>query len=214
MCGVATRATQVRKITDWCASVASQRIIPFPSIHPDYERIEEEIERIAGLGMRGLKFHPQYMHCAADDARTIRIAKAAAKAGLAMEFHAGYDLAFAKDELASPRQIRDLHEKVPDLRLLACHLGGWERWQEALEHLAGQEIYLETSFTLGQCPEDLQLRIIEKHPHQYLLFGTDAPWADQSEELAAFVRLKIPPELRDQALWANGHRFAGIQCPA
>jgi len=211
LCSIATRPGQVTKITDWSAAIASDRVAPFASIHPDYEQPEAEVERIASLGLAGLKFHPQYQECPADDPRVIRIARAAARHGLAMAFHAGYDLAFAKSDIASPQRIRNLFEAVPGLRLQACHLGGWQDWEESLRHIVGQPIYLETSFCLGQCPPDLLRRIIERHPPELLMFGTDAPWADQSAELALFQALPLARAAMRQALWENGCRFAGIR---
>ncbi len=211
MCSIATRPGQVTKITDWSAAVASDRVVPFASIHPDYERPEAEVERIASLGLAGLKFHPQYQDCPADDPRVVRIARAAARHGLAMAFHAGYDLAFAKSDIASPQRIRNLFEAVPGLRLQACHLGGWQDWEESLRHIVGQPIYLETSFCLGQCPPDMLRRIIEQHPPEWLMFGTDAPWADELAELALFQALPLGREAMRQALWENGCRFAGIR---
>ena len=213
MCSVATRPSQVRKITDWSASTASDRIIPFASIHPDFDAPEAEVERIASLGMKGLKFHPQYMNCAVDDPRCIRIARAAAKANLAFVLHAGYDLAYARDELGSPQRIRRLFEQAPGLRLLACHMGGWQRWQEVIDHLAGLPIWFETSFVFDQCPPDLLERMLSKHPAEYLLFGTDSPWSDQAAELAAFRALPLPGDVKARAMWENGWQFIGLQPP-
>ncbi|MGA2502214.1 MAG: amidohydrolase family protein [Tepidisphaeraceae bacterium] len=210
MCSIATRPGQVRKITDWSAKVKSGRVIPFASIHPDFDEPEAEVERIASLGLPGLKFHPQYMNCPADDPRVIRIARAAAKAGLAMVFHAGFDLAFAKSDIASPRRIRNLHEAVPELRLLACHLGGWECWEESLAEVVGRPIYLETSFCLGQCDMDTLRRIIDKHSPDMLMFGSDSPWANPAADLAIFKELPLSPQAMTKALWENGNRFAGI----
>ncbi len=210
MCSIATRPGQVGKITDWSARVKSDRVIPYASIHPDYDQPEAEVERIASLGLPGLKFHPQYMNCPADDPRVLRIARACAKAGLGMVFHAGYDLAFEKSDIASPRRIRNLHEAVPDLRLLACHLGGWEDWQESLVHVIGRDIYIETSFCLGQCDMDTLRRIIDLHSPDRLMFGTDSPWASPAADLAMFRALPLSPKAMAMALWDNGNRFAGI----
>jgi hypothetical protein len=210
MCSVATKPAQTRKITDWSASIDNPRIIPFASIHPDYEQPEREIERIATLGIRGLKFHSYYMNCPIDDPRAVRIAKAAAEAGLAMAFHTGYDLGFEKVDICGPTRVRALHEAVPDLRMQACHMGSWQDWQRSLEHVAGLPIYIETSFSLGQCPDDLLLEIIDRHGRDYFMFGTDSPWASQSDELARFQALPIDPTVMRQALWDNGHRFVGL----
>ncbi len=210
MCSVATKPTQTQKITDWSASIKTERIIPFASIHPDYDQPEREIERIAAMGIRGLKFHPYYMNCPIDDPRTLRIATAASKAGLAMAFHTGYDLAFEKVDICDPARVRALHEAVPDLRMQACHMGSWQDWQRSLEHVAGLPIYIETSFSLGQCPDELLLRIIDRHDEDYLMFGTDSPWADQADQLARFMALPIGQTIKRKALWDNGHRFAGL----
>jgi|WetSurMetagenome_2_1015567.scaffolds.fasta_scaffold28779_3 uncharacterized protein len=207
---VATRPEQVAKITDWSVSIASDRLVPFASIHPDFATPEAEVERIAAAGLRGLKFHPQYMACPADDPRVIRIARAAAGANLAMLFHAGYDLAYEKDDLASPARLRRLHEAVPGLRLAAAHLGGWECWDQVLRDLAGAPVYLETSYTLGRIVPATLERILAKHPPQYLLFGTDAPWTDEAEELGKFRALALPEDLVRRALWDNAMRFVDI----
>jgi uncharacterized protein len=211
LCSIATRPAQVTKITDWSAAIATERIIPFASIHPDFEKPEAEVERIAALGLRGLKFHPQYQNCPADDPRIVRIARAAAQHNLAVVFHAGYDLAFDRTDIGSPQRIRILFDAVPGLRLLACHLGGWCDWDEALIHIVGQPIYIETSFCLDQCPPDTLQRIIARHPPEYLMFGTDAPWAHQAAELARFKTLHLSPAAMRQALWDNGCRFAGLE---
>lgn len=213
LCSVATRPEQVAKITEWSAAIASDRIVPFASVHPDCPDVEAEVERVAAAGLKGLKFHPQYMNCALEDPRTIRIARAAEAAGLALVCHAGYDLAYDKDELASPRGVRLLHQAAPRLRMVACHMGGWRRWEEVIEQVAGLPIYLETSYSLGQCPQELLEKIFDRHSPDLLMFGSDAPWADQAAELEKFKKLPLADEVKRAALWDNVHRFAGLAVP-
>ena len=222
VCSVATKADQVPKISEWSARIASSRLVPFASIHPDFPEPEAEVERLAEAGVRGLKFHPEYMGCALDDPRCERIARSAARAGLALAVHAGYDFAFEKEDLASPERVRRLHERAADLRLLACHLGGWRRWEEALDAVAGLPIYLETSMTLpcsakpatqgeaeGRCAPAVLERILRKHPPELLLFGTDAPWADQAAEVEKFFALPMAEEALRRAAWDNALEFVG-----
>lgn len=211
VCSIATRPSQVQKITDWSVSIASERIIPFASIHPDYEKPEAECERIASLGLRGIKFHPQYQMCAIDDPRTHRIAKAAAANDLAFTVHGGYDLAFDHSDAASPASIRRLFDAVPRLRLQACHMGGWRRWEESLELLAGLPVYLETSYSLGSCPQELLDRMIEKHPPEYFMWGTDSPWKDQASELALFRTLRLDDRRATLALETNARTLVGAR---
>jgi predicted TIM-barrel fold metal-dependent hydrolase len=210
LCSVATKPAQVRKITDWSAAVATERIIPFASIHPNFAEPEKQVERIAAMGLRGLKFHPQYMSCAPDDPRAIRIARAAAKRGLAMVLHAGHDIAYPKTDIATPSRVRRLHDTVPDLRLLACHLGGFDEWEESIRHLVGTDVYLDTSFSFGHVPADVLRRIIEGHTPTRLVFGSDSPWADPAVDLEAFDRLPLPDDRKRMALWDNAMAFVGL----
>ena len=59
LCSVATKPTQVEKITDWSVAIASDRIIPFASVHSDYtdengqlQPFEERFERMVQWTMR------------------------------------------------------------------------------------------------------------------------------------------------------------------
>jgi predicted TIM-barrel fold metal-dependent hydrolase len=210
ICSIATKPDQAAKIREWSVQIASDRIVPFASVHPDDPAPEAEVERIAAAGLRGVKFHPYYMDCPLDDPRAIRIARAAARAGLAMMLHTGYDLAFDKDDIASPQRVRRLHEAVPDLRLAAAHMGGWERWQEVRDTLVGLPIYLETSFSIGRCPEDLLVEILTEHPAEYLLFGTDGPWTDPAAEIEKFLALPISDDLARSILWQNALGYVGL----
>jgi len=210
VCSIATRPEQVAKITDWSRQVASERIVPFASIHPDSPDPEAEAERVAAAGLRGLKFHPYYADCPVDDPRVVRIARAAARNSLAMMLHAGYDLSYEKNDLASPLAVRRLHEAVPNLRMAAAHLGGWERWQEVRDILVGLPIYFETSFTMGRCPEDLLLEILSEHPAEYLLFGTDGPWTDQQGEVEKFLALPLADDLKRRIMWENAIQYLNL----
>jgi len=210
VCSIATRPEQVRNITDWSVSVAGPRIVPLASIHPDYPDPEGEVRRLAAAGLKGIKFHPYYMACPPDDPRSIRIARAAAEAGLAMIFHAGYDVGFAEDDTAAPARLRRLHECVPDLRMAVAHLGGWRRWPDALRDLAGLPIWVDTSLSIGRCPEEVLRRFLAVHPPEFLMFGTDGPWADQRAEVERVHGRGLAEGLARQILWENAHRWLGV----
>jgi predicted TIM-barrel fold metal-dependent hydrolase len=210
LCSVATKPSQVDKITDWSVAIASDRIIPFASIHPDYHEPERAIERVVAAGLRGLKFHPQYMECAFDDPRCVRIARAAAQARLVFTVHGGYHPAFVKHDEGSPRRLRRLHDLVPELRIVACHMGGMDDWQGVLDNLVGSDIYLETSFGPSWCPRAILDTILARHDPGRILFGTDSPWQDQARELADFRSLALSPEALALALGTNAAALLGL----
>ena len=207
---IATRPGQAATIRAWSAAIASDRLVPFASVHPDDPDPDGAVAAAAEAGLRGIKLHPYFMACPADDPRMIRIARAAADAGLVVLCHAGYDLSFARSDVASPERVRRLVEAVGGLTLVAAHLGGWECWDQARTHLAGRPVYLETSYTLGRCLDGLLAEILSVHPPEYLLFGTDAPWRDQAADVARFLALDIDEGLKRQMLWENGCRLLGL----
>ena len=88
---VATKASQVVGINDWAARTASDRIVPFGAIHPEFEDPAAEIARIAALGMKGFKLHPEHQAFAPDEPRMEAIYQAAVEHGLIVFFHAGAD---------------------------------------------------------------------------------------------------------------------------
>jgi hypothetical protein len=47
------------------------------------------------------------------------------------------------------------------------------------------------------------------HPSEYLLFGTDSPWADQTEAIEAIRRLDLPEMLMDKLFYKNAKTLLG-----
>ncbi len=210
VCSVATKAAQTPKISDWSMHIASDRLLPFASIHPDFPDPETEAARLAEGGIRGLKFHPQYAGVPIDDPRVVRLARAAAENGLSLLLHAGYDLAYEPDDLGAPVRIRRLREAVPDLRLLAAHMGGWRCWDDVLEYLTGLPVYFDTSYSLGWCDPDRLRRLLDAHPIEFICYGSDAPWADPQREVEKVRNLGLGEKALHGVLWAHAHRFLGL----
>ncbi len=206
---IATRPDQVPKIVEWSIEVQSVRIVPFPSIHPDYRDFASELKKIAGAGLMGIKLHPMYQEFTIDDPALFPLYEAIAANGLSILFHAGRDIAFPDNNQADPDRIARVFEKFPGLRIVASHLGGWRTWQGAIDHLVGKPIYLETSFAVTDAPPELFRRIMEDHPRDYFLFGTDSPWLDQKKELDAWKGLDIEDEFKEKILYRNAEKLLG-----
>lgn len=207
---IATKPSQVPRITDWSISIDSERIIPFGSIHPLYRDFEREIDRIREGGLKGIKLHPMYQEFTVDDPDLFPLYRAIAERGLVVLFHAGNDIAFPVTGQAAPRRFRRLREEIPGLKMVVSHLGGWTDWDEVETELLGKPVYLETSFGIGEAEPEQFSRIIANHPPEYLLFGTDSPWLDQSKELAAWKALDLPRERREMVFHKNAERLLGI----
>lgn len=210
ICSIATAPKQVPSITQWSKEIASERIIPFPSIHPDYEDFRGEIARIKDLGMKGIKMHPQYQGFDLDEDRVMPIYEALAAHDLILTTHAGYDISFPTDPSASPDKTVRVIERFPELKVIACHFGGWRQWDDVRRYLVGRNIYFETSFTTGYLPEEKILELINLHGEDKILFGTDSPWRDQSNSVEEIRRLPISDEVKERIFRKNSEKLLGL----
>jgi predicted TIM-barrel fold metal-dependent hydrolase len=60
VCSIATRQEQFTPILEWSKAIRSERIIPFPSLHPDDPELLEHLQLIRDEGFKGVKMHPYY----------------------------------------------------------------------------------------------------------------------------------------------------------
>jgi predicted TIM-barrel fold metal-dependent hydrolase len=211
ICSIATAPKQAASILRWSASIASDRIIPFASVHPESTDPAGDVRRAADAGLRGVKLHPMYQGFCADEARVRPVYEAVAEAGLILILHAGCDIAFApEDDRAAPERILAVHRAFPGMPLVAAHMGGWRAWREVARTLAGTGVYLETSYSFGMGADDQLGGIVERHDPQRILFGTDSPWRDQQRELDLVTSAFGGAEEAAGVLGGNARRLLGL----
>lgn len=204
ICSIATKPGQFDPILSWSKQIASARIIPFPSIHPEDPQAADRVSEIRASGLKGIKFHPYYQDFDLDEKRLFPVYARIEQEGLIAVMHTGYDLAFERVKKADPEKIVRVLEAFPEMKLVTTHLGAWEDWEEVEKHLAGKKIYMEVSFSLDCIERETARRIIMNHPEDHVLFGTDSPWADQGEAIRALKSLELGPDLERRILRENG----------
>jgi len=203
ICSIATKPSQFDPIVKWSKQIMSDRIIPFPSLHPESPDAVEQVRQIRAEGFKGVKFHPYYQDFSIDEKRLFPMYEELQKQRLIVVMHTGFDLAFERDRKCDPEKILRVLDSFPDLRLVTTHLGAWEDWDEVERHLSGKKIYMEISFSLDCMPMETARRIIMKHPKDHILFGTDSPWADQADALALLKNLELGQEMENLVLRKN-----------
>ena len=205
---IATKPTQTENILEWCGRIKSDRIVPFASIHPENDRTL--VGKIKRAGIRGIKLHPMYQNFFADSEKMFPIYEEIEKAGLILVFHSGFDIAFPTDERAAVERIVKVAAKFPGLKIVAAHTGGWKMWDKVAEILAGKNVWIEISMTLKYIESVEKFReIIKKHSPDRILFGTDAPWGNQSGDVEAMKKLDIPEDLRGKIFSKNAIALLG-----
>ncbi len=200
---IATKPQQTSKINQWAISIQDSDLIPFGSIHPDFDDWKNELDRLQQAGIRGIKFHPDYQQFYVDDPKMFPVYEKAAQLGLIMVFHAGVDLGLPAPYHCPPQRMRKVVRSFPDAKLVAAHMGGYQYWDEVERFLVGETLYLDTSFSLHGMSREQFLRILSGHGADRLLFASDSPWASQSEEVGRLQAMELPESVRQAILGGN-----------
>ncbi|MEG2073794.1 MAG: amidohydrolase family protein [Angelakisella sp.] len=205
VCSTATRAGQVQSINDFifeeCA--AQPKFLGFATLHPEYEEIDAEVERIVKLGLHGIKLHPDFQKFDIDSPQAMPIYQAAQRAGLPILFHMG-DVRY---DYSAPERLAEVAQKFPRLTCIAAHLGGYQRWNDAEKYLGQPNIYYDTSSSLFVLHPDEAVSIIKHFGSERFMFGTDYPMWLHEQELERFFALPLSEKQREDILWNN---FAGL----
>ena len=227
---VATYGAQVSGLNDYQISMLetydSLGIIPFGAIHPEFEGFRNELRRIKGAGMKGIKLHPAYQNADIDDIRMMRIIDAASEEGLAVTVHGGIDIGVDTHNYASVKQLLKVVDAVHPEKLIIAHMGGWGTWNEVESDLAGADVYFDTAFsTLDIEPKpgeegllryhhnmergDFE-RLCRKHGTDRVLFGTDSPWSDIGSCIGFIESCSFTEAEKNAVLGGNAARLLGI----
>ena len=210
LCSIATRPEQFAPILEWSKLIRSERIIPFPSLHPADPQLLEHLQVLHDEGFKGVKMHPYYQDYFLDDDRLSALYKKMIELGMILVIHAGYDIAFPRIRRADPQRILDVCRRFPALKLIATHLGGWDEWADVRRLLTGEPIYMELSFALDFLDQKRSRDMLLSHPPEYLLFGTDSPWTDQATTIKMLRKLGLAEELFEQIMRTNARRLLGF----
>ena len=188
---VAVTWERAHSINDFIArSVAahSDRFVGFGAMHPDHPEMEKELDRILSLGLKGVKLHPDFQHFCLDDPNAIKLFEAMAERNLAL-------LARALD-------------RVPRLRAICAHLGGWSVWSDAWKLLAGRgNVWVDTSSSLYALQPEEAVKVIHRYGASQVFFGTDYPMWKPEEEVQRFLALPLTETEREQILHKNFEQF-------
>jgi predicted TIM-barrel fold metal-dependent hydrolase len=206
---IATKPEQFEPILRWSLSIASDRLVPFASLHPADPQAAARVDQIKAAGLKGLKLHPYYQEFALDEERLMPVFERVEATGLILVCHTGFDIAYERYRCCDPVRIARVVERFPRMKLVTSHLGAWEDWGEVRRHLLGKPIFVELSYSLDFMSAAEARELLMGHPAEYLLFGSDSPWADQTAALAALRALRLPPEREERLLTANAASLLG-----
>jgi predicted TIM-barrel fold metal-dependent hydrolase len=160
------------------------------------------LNAIDEAGILGIKFHPAHQGFVVDEPKYQSLFRSIASRGLFVMFHAGYDWGYPEHDGAAPRRLAKLRHNVPELTMIAAHLGGFLAWDEVIECLVGSEVYFDTSF-MHLASREQREQILLHHGVSRILFGSDSPWTSQKDSVEQVLALPLDAKQQSQVLCEN-----------
>ncbi|MBQ8688434.1 MAG: amidohydrolase family protein [Ruminococcus sp.] len=190
VCSTATHPEQAAAINSYICTVCTEhpQCIGFAALHPRSENLESEFAEILKQPFKGIKLHPDFQTFNMDDPAVYPMYDMIQSAGLPILMHMGDP----HRTYSTPERMAKVLRDFPRLRVIAAHLGGYRRWEEAAEMLEPSDrLMLDTSSCLGFMEPSDAVRFIRKHGAENCIFGVDFPMWDHTEELKRFFSLKL-----------------------
>ena len=163
------------------------------------------------LGLKGIKLHPDFQHFNIDAPEAFPIYEAA-EGRLPILIHMGD----GRYEYSRPCRLLNVVKQFPKLVVIAAHLGGYQRWDEAEAlsgYLGNPNIYIDTCSSIQFIPKERSVKIIRSHGVDNVFWGTDFPMWDHEKELNRFLGLGLTEEEKEKILWKNAENFVKKHCP-
>ena len=130
---VAVNALGVRRVNEFIVEEVKRHpeFYGFGTVHPDMEDMAGEIDYIRASGLLGVKLHPDMQGVNTDDERLFPLYERLEAKGLSRFVHCGDEYR----DFSHPRHLRRVIDRFPRLSVIAAHLGGWSKWDDAVEYL-------------------------------------------------------------------------------
>ena len=194
---------------------SSPRLVAFGAVWPHSEAWREQVDQAASLGLKGIKFHPEYQQFTVDDEKFFPMYDYILSKGMHILFHAGYDPGYPPPYHSSPVQFARIIRALTPVKaddasishsasehataahsasgkrgsLILAHLGSSRMWDAVESEIAGLNCYIDTSMGFFDYGKDQFLRIARKHGTDRILFATDSPWSNAQDEIKALRSL-------------------------
>jgi len=206
---VITKASQLTGTNEWAKSICDEHIISFGGIYPKSETWKADIDYVVSLGLKGLKFHPEYQHFYANEERMKPFYRKISELGLITLFHAGQDIGFGPPYHCLPEHLLGAIKWL-DTPVVAAHWGGYNCGLEVLEKLCGENLYFDLSYGYGCIPKPTAQAIIDRHSPDKLLFGSDMPWHRPEWELRLINSLDLSESDKEKIFFRNAMKLLNL----
>ena len=205
VCSVAVKPQTVVSINDFIAQTVAthDNYIGFAAMHQDFDDPEAELRRAMGLGLCGIKLHPDTQAVNMDDPRLMRVYEIAERLGLPLIIHCG-DYRY---DYSHPRRLKHILHEFPNLVVDGAHFGGWSIQDWALEFLEDERCFVDMSSSMRFLGPRRTRELVYLYGTDRILFGSDFPMWVPDDELQKFRALGFGEAELEAMCWHNAERF-------
>ncbi len=207
---VATTPKQVSRINSFIANSVTKskgKFTGLGTLHPDSEDVKADIDEIIGLGLKGVKLHPDIQQFKIDDYRMLKIYELC-EGRLPLLVHTGDN----RYDYSNPNRMIPVLDIYKNLTVIGAHFGGWSIWEEATQKLSGyKNFYVDCSSSLYAITPEKAKELITIYGTNRVLFGTDYPMWKPKDEIERFMQIDLTDKQREDILYNNSARLFNIQ---
>ena len=203
---VATSAHAVTAINDFIAAQCREHaeFIGFMAMHQDFPDPEAEIERAIGLGLVGMKLHPDTQKADMDDPRLMRVYEMI-EGRMPLIVHTGD----YRTDFSHPRRLKRILRAFPNLVVDAAHFGGWSIPEIGYDVLHEENVFIDASSSLAFLGNRRTLELVRMWGADRVMFGSDFPMWDPAHEFDTFTSLGFTDDELEKMPGKNAERFVG-----
>ena len=208
VCSVATKAEQVMSITDYIAGecAAHPEFIGLGAYHQDVTDPVPVLDHIQELGLVGVKVHPDFQQFDIDDPKVMPFYEECAKRDMPVLIHMGDP----RYDYSAPIRLARVLDHIPDLKAIAAHFGGYQRWDE-VGVLAGSNAMFDTSSSLWWISREKANELIDLFGVDHMMFGVDFPMWDHKKEFERFLAVGRTEKENQKILYDNFARLFALE---
>lgn len=183
------------------------RLVCFGSVHPDDPNKVSKLERMAELGMVGIKIHPSTQTISPDTDGAMEVYQECDRLGLPIFFHAGrtgLETMGGERYVEWEKYLPGIRE-FPNLDFILGHSGARYNGEDAIA--LARENQNCWMCLAGPSIPIMELMLEELGPER-MLYGTDWPFYPQAMQLAKIlIMTRCDRTVRDMILAENAERF-------
>jgi uncharacterized protein len=193
--------------------------VGFGSVDPlKGDRAVAELDKIADLGLKGVKLHPSLQAFAPDDERFWPLYDRCQELGLVLLFHTGTSGIGAGQpggqgirlDYARPIRLDAVAASFPDLPIVAAHFGYPWHLELLAMALHKNNLYIDIS---GWAPRYVPIEVMRDlrgRLQDQFLFGSDYPFIQPKRCLEELESMEIPDAVLQKVLTGNARWLLGL----